>query len=64
MSDRIDNIHKIMDKRKEKVQNIYDHMVFVCKCGGVNFQLIRSGDIECSKCHAFINRRHVEKDDE
>ncbi len=33
------------------VENISDHMARFCECGCVRFNLLRSGAIECDKCH-------------
>jgi len=33
-----------------KVENINNHMAFVCDCGCCRFDLIRSGKIECDEC--------------
>ena len=32
------------------VENIGDHLAYTCQCGGVNFCLLRSGNVECNKC--------------
>jgi len=32
------------------IENIENHMAYTCKCGGVNFALLKSGAIECNKC--------------
>ncbi len=32
------------------VENINDHMGFVCECGSVKFNLLKSKKIECIKC--------------
>lgn len=32
------------------IKNILDHMAFSCKCGSVDFNLLKSGNIECSNC--------------
>ena len=32
------------------VENISSHMAKTCKCGSVNFSLLRSGEIECNFC--------------
>lgn len=32
------------------IENIEDHMAKICECGSVNFILLKSGKIECSKC--------------
>jgi len=32
------------------IENIQNHMAYTCKCGGVNFALLKSGGIECNKC--------------
>lgn len=32
------------------IENIENHMAYTCKCGGVNFVLLKSGGIECNKC--------------
>jgi hypothetical protein len=33
-----------------QVENIEDHLAHTCKCGSVNFALLKSGQIECNKC--------------
>ncbi len=32
------------------VTNINDHQAYLCDCGSVNFNLLKSGGIECSDC--------------
>lgn len=32
------------------IENIEDHIAYTCKCGGVNFALLKSSHIECNKC--------------
>ena len=32
------------------VESIDDHMAFVCGCGSVKFNLLKSGKIECYRC--------------
>jgi hypothetical protein len=32
------------------MEHISDHQAFVCECGSVNFNLLRSLSIECSGC--------------
>lgn len=32
------------------VENILDHIAFACNCGSVDFNLLKSGNVECSKC--------------
>lgn len=32
------------------VENVENHMANTCKCGSVNFALLKSGAIECNKC--------------
>ena len=32
------------------VENVENHMAHTCKCGSVNFALLKSGAIECNKC--------------
>ena len=32
------------------VTKIEDHMAYACECGGVSFNLLKSGGIECSQC--------------
>lgn len=32
------------------ITNLNDHMAKACKCGGVRFNLLRSGAIECDTC--------------
>lgn len=32
------------------IENIENHMAYTCKCGGVNFALLKYGAIECNKC--------------
>lgn len=32
------------------IENILDHMAFACNCGCVDFNLLKSGNIECSSC--------------
>lgn len=34
------------------VENIEDHIAYVCACGSVHFNLLKSGLIECINCHA------------
>ncbi len=33
-----------------ELHDINDHMALVCECGGVMFNLLRSGNIECARC--------------
>ena len=32
------------------IEDIANHMAHTCKCGGVNFALLKSGRIECNQC--------------
>lgn len=32
------------------VENLQDHMAYSCKCGCVDFNLLKSGGIECAYC--------------
>lgn len=41
-----------------KADSILDHMAYVCECGCVTFYLIKSGNIECSKCNVIQNGKH------
>ncbi len=36
-------------------ENIENHMAYTCKCGGVNFALLKSGGIECNKCSSQLD---------
>ena len=36
------------------IENIESHMAYTCSCGGVNFALLKSGEIECNKCGAKL----------
>lgn len=37
------------------IENIENHMAYTCKCGGVNFALLKSGAIECNKCNTALD---------
>lgn len=37
------------------MENIENHMAYTCKCGGVNFALLKSGAIECNKCSTALD---------
>ena len=32
------------------IEDIANHMAHTCKCGSVNFALLKSSHIECNKC--------------
>lgn len=32
------------------IENIEDHIAFACSCGCVNFNLLKSGSVECANC--------------
>jgi uncharacterized Zn finger protein (UPF0148 family) len=38
----------------EPTENIEDHMAYACQCGCVNFNLLKSGNIECTSCDVKI----------
>ena len=33
-----------------RTENIEDHIAYACRCGGVKFNLLKSGNTECCKC--------------
>ena len=37
------------------IENIENHMAHTCKCGSVNFALLKSSAIECNKCGAVLD---------
>lgn len=46
------------------IENIEDHIAFACSCGCVNFNLLKSGNIECANCGVFHNDKSWEFKDE
>ena len=46
----IDNPNSGLPEKGCKVVNIEDHFAFVCECGSVKFNLLKSGKIECHEC--------------
>ena len=32
------------------VENINDHKAYMCECGSVHFNLLKTGKVECSGC--------------
>lgn len=46
----IDDPYSCLPETGCKVVNIEDHLAFVCECGSVKFNLVKSGKIECHKC--------------
>jgi len=37
------------------IENIENHIAYTCKCGGVNFAMLKSGGIECNKCSTTLD---------
>ena len=33
-----------------EISNIDDHKAYACQCGSVNFNLLKSGNVECAGC--------------
>ena len=38
------------DMSDSNIEYIDDHAAYACKCGNVHFNLLKSGNIECSGC--------------
>ena len=41
------------------IKNINNHIAWVCECGCVRFNLLRSGLIECDNCRLTQNGNHT-----
>ena len=39
----------------EMTKDNANHLAFTCVCGGVNFSLLKSGNIECNKCSTKLD---------
>lgn len=50
----IERCEKAENKNKANVVEIGDHMALSCRCGHVKFNLLRTGNIECSKCSNIL----------
>jgi len=37
------------------IENTENHIAYTCKCGGVNFAMLKSGGIECNKCSTTLD---------
>lgn len=47
-----------------KIINIDDHMAYICDCGSVHYNLLRSGKIECANCQKVKNSWYTDDENE
>ena len=55
---------QFMSNQPKPYKNPLDDYALVCKCGSVNFAIIKSGNIECNKCSTVLKGMTCWTDDE